>query len=46
MSTIECLYLLGDRDLFNEKLLEFSKLNKPHPLAATLAHMHPLDTNW
>ena len=24
-------------DLFNEKLLEFSKLNKPHPLAATLS---------
>ena len=34
---LECLYLLGDRDLFNEKLQEFSKLNKPHPLAATLS---------
>tara|TARA_B110000444_G_scaffold261018_1_gene310504 strand:- start:3307 stop:4608 length:1302 start_codon:yes stop_codon:yes gene_type:complete len=34
---IECLYLLGDRDSFNKKLLEFSKLNKPHPLAASLS---------
>jgi len=34
---LECLYLLGDKELFNEKLLNFSELNKPHPLAATLS---------
>ena len=34
---LECFYLLGDKDLFNDKLSKFSELNKPHPLAATLS---------
>ncbi len=33
---LECLYLLGDKDLFYEKLTEFKKYDIPHPLAATL----------